>query len=24
MTATGKVHKHALAQLWENSQLSTR
>jgi acyl-CoA synthetase len=22
MTATGKVHKHALAQLWENSQLT--
>ena len=24
MTATGKVHKHALAQLWENSQLTAR
>lgn len=24
MTATGKVHKHALAQLWENSQLTGR
>jgi acyl-CoA synthetase (AMP-forming)/AMP-acid ligase II len=22
MTATGKVHKHSLAQLWENSQLT--
>jgi acyl-CoA synthetase len=24
MTATGKVHKHALAQLWENSKLTAR